>query len=263
MGKGSLLQRLGLARKPPLMIAQFREQVIEEVLRRQPGADLERLGDSDLKGPSGGETALGRAYAYYRETPRERELVIGQVADLVLHEPGKATPDELMVLVRPHSFLAGSEGETDRGLARSLPAGLIAVVAVDKPERYEFPMASELRDDLGLSDAEIWARAEANLLTRVNMTPPKARTGVLMGIKTDIGLASSLLTVDAFWEHSHLASLGDLVVAPVERDELVVVPADQPELVHALRNLVARRDNSNFLCDRLLLRRNGAWEDFE
>ena len=263
MGKGSLLQRLGLARKPPLTVAEFRERVVEEILRRRPEAEVERVGEVDLNGPDGRETTLARAYAYYRENPRERDLIVGQVADLAVHEPGKATPEELMVLVRPETFLAGLEGEADRGLARSLPAGLIAVVAVDTPERYVFSTASGLREELGLTDVEIWERAKANLRKRVNMTPPKGRTGVLMGIKTDIGLASSLLTVDEFWAHPNLASLGDLVVAAVERDELVVVPADQPELVHALRNLAASRHNSNFLSDRLLLRRNGAWEEFE
>jgi hypothetical protein len=63
--------------------------------------------------------------------------------------------------------------------------------------------------------------------------------------------------------HPNLAVLGDLVVAPLERDELVVAPLDEPDLMRALRNIVAQRHSPGFLCDKLLLRRNGGWEAFE
>jgi len=114
-----------------------------------------------------------------------------------------------------------------------------------------------------MDEDAIWERAFANLIERVGLTPPKPKPGYLIGLKTDIGLASSLLALNEYWEHPNLADLGDLVVAPVERDELIVVPANDPMMVKALRNLVAQRDNSQFLCDRLLLRRNGGWEEFD
>jgi len=261
MGKG-LLERLGLARKPPLTLQAFRERVIEGMLQRVPELAAERRGDAEILYGDGGETHVARAYAYYREHPRELEMLVGQLADHVTREEHEASPDELIVLVRPRMFQAGDEGSADRGLAYELPAGLIATIAVDLPDRYEFPTAARLRRDLGMDDDAIWERAFANLIERVGLTPPQPKPGYLIGITTVVGLASSLLVLEEFWDHPNLASLGDLIVAPVERDELVVVPHDDPRMIQALRNLVRQRDNSQFLSGRLLLRRDRRWEEF-
>jgi hypothetical protein len=262
MGKG-LLEWLGLARKPSLTLEEFRERVISEILRRKPDAKIERVGATDINIADGGDGTVARAYQYCREHPRELELVTGQLADLILSEPEPAKPEDLIVLVRPESFRTGEHGQGDCGPARPLAAGLVAIVAVDTPSNYRFSPNGELGEELGMNEEAIWDRALANLRERLGVTPPKPEPGYLMGLKSDIGLASSLLVVDEYWSHPHLADLGDLVVAPVERDELVVVPLNEPLMVKALRNLVARRDSSQFLCDRLLLRRNGAWEAFD
>ena len=263
MGKSSLLQRLGLVRKGPLSLEAFRGRVIEELRRRRPELQVDGVGDAELHVLGGGQSNLARGYAYYREYPRDLDVVVGQVVDLVLFEPEPAKPEELIVLVRPASFRAGEEGEADSGLARSLAGGLIALVAVDLPQNYRFPKRSELQQELGMDEAAMWERATKNLRARVPTTPPEFRPGHVMGMTTDTGLASSLLVLDDYWAHPALAKLGDLVVAPLERDELVVAPLNEPLSVKALRNIVARRDGAGFLCDRLLLRRNGAWEEFE
>jgi hypothetical protein len=258
-----LLERLGLARKPPLTLDQFRERVIAEILRRTPEAKVERDGDADIKVVDGGDGTVARAYQYYCEHPRELDVVTGQIVDAILHEPEPAKAEDLIVLVRPDSFRTGEDGRTDCGPARPIAAGLIGIVAVDTPSNYVFSPNGTLSEELGLSDGAIWDRAIANLKERIGATPPKARADKIMGMTTDIGLASSYLLMDEYWDHPNLLSLGDLVVAPLERDELVVVPASDALMVKALRNLVAQRDSSQFLCDRLLLRRNGAWEEFE
>lgn len=263
MGKGSLLERLGLARKPPLSLEAFRERVVEEVLSRRPDLEVERVEDAAIHIRDGGQTHVARGYAYYREHPRELGLVVRQLADLVLFEPEPAKPEELIVLVRPASFMAGHAGEEDRGLARILPGGLIATVAVDTPQNYRFATAAELSAELAMDETAIWDRATANLRERIGTEPPSFRPGYVMGMTTDVGLASSFLVLDGYWAHPNLSSLGDLAVAPLERDELIVAPLDQPQLVQALRNIVAQRRSSAFLCDRLLLRRDGAWEEFE
>ena len=262
MGKG-LLERLGVVRKPPLTLEEFRERVIAEILRRKPEAVVEREGDADLRVVDGGDGTVARAYQYYREHPRELSLVIGQITDSILFEPEPAKPEDLIVLVRPDSFRTGRDGLGDCGPALPIAAGLIAIVAVDMPSNYRFAPNGELTKELGMDEDAIWERAFANLIERVGLTPPKPKPGYLIGLKTDIGLASSLLALNEYWEHPNLADLGDLVVAPVERDELIVVPANDPMMVKALSNLVAQRDNSQFLCDRLLLRRNGGWEEFD
>jgi hypothetical protein len=264
MGKASLFERLGLARKPPLTLEAFRERVIEEVLRRQPELQVERVGDADFRVHDGGDGTVSRAYRQYREHPNELDVVAGQMADLILREPTPATPDNLLIVVRPDSFRTGQDGKGDCGPARPIAAGLSAIVAVDTPTNFQFTPVNELRNELGLDDEAIWDRALANLRERLKgATPPRQRHGYLTGVTTDMGLASSLLVLDEYWTHPTLAALGDLVVAPLERDELVLAPLRDPLMVTALRNMVAQRDTSQFLCDRLLLRRNGAWEEYE
>lgn len=261
MGKG-LLERFGLVRAPPLTLHEFRDSVIAEILRRKPDAEVTRVGDADIAIKDGGDGTVGRAHQYYREHQRELNLVIGQIVDTILYEPEPAKPEDLIVLVRPDGFRKGEDGRI-RGPALPIAAGLVGIVAVDTPSNYRFSPDGELSEELGMDEDAIWERAFANLIERVGLTPPKPKPGYLIGIKTAVGLASSLLALPEYWEHPNLASLGDLVVAPVERDELVVVPANDPAMVQALRNLVAQRDNSEFLCDRLLLRRNGSWEELE
>jgi hypothetical protein len=263
MGKGSLLERLGLVRSPPLTLEAFRERVIAEILRRKPDAEVERVGEADLKITEGGDGTVARAYQYYREHPRELDLVTTQITDAILHEAEPAKPEDLILLVRPDGFRTGKDGRGDCGPARPLAAGLVGIVAVDTPSTYRISPNGELAEELGMDDAAIWKRAIANLRERIGGAPPKPKPGYLIGMKTDVGLASSLLLLDEYWAHPHLADLGELVVAPIERDELVAVPAGDSQMVKALRNLVAQRDSSQFLCDRLLLRRNGAWEEFE
>jgi hypothetical protein len=205
---------------------------------------------------------VARGYEYYRETPRDLAIVIGQLADMVLYEPQPATLDELVVLVRPESF-DDRNGDQGAGLAEPLRGGLIAVVAVDTPSRYVFSTAAQLREDLGMEDAAIWDRARLNLRNRIDVTPPNLSPGKVMTIVTGVGLASSLLAEETFWAHPRLENAGDLVVSPLERDQLIIASLHETELVHSIRRLAAGFNSSDFLCDRLLLRRNGAWEDFE
>jgi hypothetical protein len=263
MRKGGLLELFGFGQKAPVTLQEFRMAVAEFVLTRQPGAKLDFVGEDEIAYGGSGSLNVSNGYAYYLEHPRELRHATRRLADLVLNQPSPTRAEELLILVRPASFQAGGDGEADRGLAHPLAAGLIAVVAADTPESYVFSSASELRSDLAMDDVQIWDRAAANLRERLDMTPPKFHAGKVLGIKTDIGLAASFLIEDSFWAHPNLSSLGDLVVAPLEKDELVIAPLSAPDLVQALRNIVARRQSAEFLCDRLLLRRNGTWEEFE
>lgn len=265
MGKGSWLARLGLARPSPISLAEFRDRVVAEVRRRRPEVDLRLVGDAKLRlGDDESTYDLTRGYAYYGEHPRDLALAVSQCADLILHQPQPAKPEDLIILVRPDTFRATGEGSEDRGPYRPIVPGLIAIVAVDTPERYEFFKADALRKELGLDDGAIWDRAMSNLRQTLSSKPPQHRPGRVMTLTTGIGLASSLLVLEDFWRHPQFTSRGDWVVAPLERDELVLAPLDEPDTVRVLRNIVASRpETSGFLCDQLLLRRNGAWEPFE
>jgi hypothetical protein len=118
MGKGSLLERLGLVRKPPLTVEEFRDRVIAEVVARKSDFDLGPVREDEFEHGEHGIVRVARAYAYYRENPRELNQIVRQLGDLALYEAPAATPEALIVLVRPVVF-QGEDGDTELGLARA------------------------------------------------------------------------------------------------------------------------------------------------
>jgi hypothetical protein len=263
VGKVGLVGLLGFGREKPVSLHEFRGRVCAEILKLRPDCQFELVGDAELMFGDGGKLNVENGYNYYMEERSGLKSAVRQLVQFALYEPAAVRAEELIVLVRPAQFQVGDDGDADRGLARALPGGLVAVVAADQPENYAFARASEFRAELGMDDEQIWDRAFANLRARMDMTPPAFRPDTLLGITTDVGLAASYLVDDGFWAHRNLGDLGDLVVAPFEKDRLIVAPASEPAAVRALRNIVAGERGADFLCDRLLLRRNGHWEDFE
>jgi hypothetical protein len=261
MGKGSWLEKLGLKRAA-LSLGVFREAVVAEVRRRRPDLELKLVGDAQIERSEDQSTNVWRGYVYYRQHLRERDAVVGQLADMVLFEAPPAREEDLIVLVRPAEFQAQGRDREDVGLAHPIAAGLIAVVACDTPDRYVFSPASKLRAGLGLDDEAIWNRAYANLRARIDTVPPMPDPGKVVTIETGARLASSLVAVSSFWDDPDLLAAGDLVVLPLEHDQLIFTRAGEAELIQHMRRLAAGWTSAEFLSDRLLLRRRGGWEEF-
>ncbi|MET0271849.1 MAG: hypothetical protein ABW360_02555 [Phenylobacterium sp.] len=262
MGKGSWLEKLGLKRAP-VSLGEFREIVVAEVRRRKPEVELQLVGEASIARGEDRIMTVEHDYAYYLGRVSERDAVVGQLAELLLFEAPLARADELIVLVRPAEFQAQGKEREDKGLARPIAAGLIAVVACDTSDRYVFSTASKLRADLGLEDEAIWDRAHANLRERIDIVPPRLEFGKVVTIQTGARLASSLLAVRSFWEDPDLLAAGDLVVLPLESDQLIFTRAGEAELIQWMRRLAVGWSSPEFLSDRLLLRRGGRWEEFE
>ncbi|THD62212.1 hypothetical protein [Phenylobacterium sp.] len=237
--------------------------MIAEVSRRDPSVKAETDGEAALVRENGDWTTVTHPYHLYRQHPRALDSLVEQAANFFFDKPVSATPEGLVVVVRSTDSSAEDYQANDRGLARPILGNLIAIAVMDTPERSAFLRASVLRNQLGMDDAAIWARALGNLRTRVKMVPPILEPGRVATLATKVGLASSLLADDAFWNHSNLAGAGDLVVSPIELDKLIVAKVSEGELIQTLRRVAEGYRTANFLSDRLLLRRNGVWEEFE
>lgn len=263
MGKG-LLEKLGL-RRPFPTIEAFRTRVAGAIEAVNPNVRVEPVGDESLETyfpdvVKPGFINLARSYEWCREHPRDLEALVQQTAELALGEPAKASPGRLVVLVRPKTFDPGEEGESP-ALVRPLVEELVAIVAVDTPDSYVFTSAKGLREELGLDDEAIWARAVENTRKAIGFEPAGMEAGKIGEIISGVGLASSLLADETVWDSAELTRLGPLVIAPIERDKLVFAALADTEAVDVLKRWHARQSQtSDWLTDLLIVRRNGRWE---
>lgn len=176
--------------------------------------------------------------------------------------PAPITPESLRVLVRTDRANPppGPGGPADRGLVRPIAGGLVAIVAVDGPDAYEFLRASILRSRLELDDAAIWSRALANTSAAIPFKPQKLVPGQPARLAHD-GISSSLLADDAFWNAPAMTAQGPIVMAAPNRDEVFLILASDQRMIAAIRQELARvADDPDTLFARLLVRRNGRWE---
>jgi hypothetical protein len=259
MGKGSLLEKLGLKRPTPLTLDEFRDRVIAEAQKGNSGVEL--VGDGLVIRRGADVTPVDRGYAYYLDYPSALDAVVRQLAESVLYVPAPAEAENLMVLVRRASFERREDGSPYGGLVRPVAPGLICVVANYLPDRSLFPTAETLRSEIGLSDGALWDRAFANLRSRIELTPKRLEPGRVVTVEHE--LAASLLAIDEFWADPNLAAVGDLVVLPLQRDEIIITGSSETENIALMRRLGAEMRGATYLSDGLLLRRDGRWEEFE
>ena len=263
MGKGSLFDWWRGGRAKPLDLGAFRDRVVAEVARRHPDARIERVGEADLAvtkssvGPW--DISLGRVYALYRESPEDLEYWTVRLADVVDDRPAPATPDQLLILVRPSTFVMPAVPTGDTQLHRHLAANLFAIVAIDAPERTSFLPASTLREDLGMSDAEIWTRALAN--TRQRLPPVELPEPQSVKLVIDEGgHAASALVDDDLWERLDAGASGGFLAVAAEKNVLCLAAPCSPDALPMINEVLAIAEQSvDHLSSTVLTWRNGAW----
>lgn len=276
MGKGSVFRGLALAvvflafaqaavAQSALDMAGFRDRVAAEIRRQQPQAKVVLDGRAGLSVTPPGEEpkiqSLERAYSLYREDPKRLEELVGTFSRSFISQP--ITPQSLRVLVRSERSNPppGPGGPTDRGLVRPIAGGLIAIVAVDGPDSYEFLRGSVLRQRMKLDDAAIWARALGNTRSLLGFTPRPLTPGQPARLESGKGLSSSLLADDAFWSAPALTAQGPVVVAAPGRDEIYILLLKDAALIAQVRqSLKDVAGDPDTLFAGLLVRRGGRWE---
>lgn len=260
-----LIASAGIAAAQPLIdLVTFRDRVAAEIRRQQPDATIVLLGRVGLRvgvpPEEPKDQSLERAYSLYRQEPHRLDELVGIYSRSFL--PAPVTPQALRVLVRTDAANPepGPGGPADRGLVRPIAGGLIAIVAVDGPDAYEFLRASVLRSRLKLDDAAIWTRAQANTRAIIPFKPQRLVPGQPARLAGE-GLSSSLIADDAFWNAPAMTAQGPLVVAAPGRDEIFILLASDRRMVEAVRGELAKvAGDADTLFGKLLIRRGGRWE---
>ena len=251
--------------QPQIDLLEFRDRVAAEVRRQQPEAKIILLGRVGLRvvlpGQEPKDQSMERAYALYRDDPgRLDELVKSYARSFI---PAPITAQSLRVLVRQEASNPppGPAGPADRGLVRPIAGGLLAIVAVDGPDSFEFLRGSVLRARLRMDDAAIWSAALANTHAQIPYPPRRLPRGQPAGLESGKGLSSSLLVDDGFWNAPTMTAQGPIVVALPQRDEIYLALLSDQATVAALRSELAKvADDPNTLFPKLLVRRYGRWE---
>jgi len=264
-----LLSVAGYARaEDPMSLPQFRQAFVDEIHREYPTARVEPVGDDAVEvTPANGSAVtsyLDHAYDIYRQDPSHLADLLKQFVGVL----GTATvvptitADKLLILVRPSSYAQGQAGGPFPGplLMRPLAGDLQAFVAVDQPNSYAFPRASELRSALRMKNDAIWARALQNTQAELP-APAKAPPKHVFVLTSGQGIASSMLAEADFWDRADMQVGGAPVVAPVSKDIVLITHEGDAKGIAAMRAAAAKSANDpEGLTTDLFVRRNGGWE---
>jgi hypothetical protein len=277
MGKGSWIVRLALAMALTVISAgpslaqqlisliEYRDRVAAGIRQQQPDAKIVLLGQTGLRvtppGDEPKEQSMEQSYALYRDDPGRLAELLNRISRSFIPTPISAQSLRVLIRTERSNPPAGATGPSDRGLVRPIAGGLVAIVAIDGPDSFEFIRASRLRARLGLDDAAIWARALANTKAVIPYTPRALTAGQPARLESGKGLSSSLLVDEAFWNSRVMTRQGPVVVALPQRDEIYLAPLSDTRTVQGLREALANvADDPNTLSSHLLVRRNGRWE---
>ncbi len=261
-----------------LTLPQFRERYVAALHKQDPDARVEVVAENELKitGKDGDSfTAfLDNAYGYYRMDPARLDAVLERYADMATNtaKVGDVVPGDLVVMVRPRSFLSVAEatpGKHGPKTADDLPvthpfAGdLVVIVASDNPKSFSYPLLKDIRKAAGEPKAA-WDLASAQTLKKVGSPTIDRVNDQIFTLTANPDFAADLLLDDRVWARPDIARLAPHPVVLVGRNGLVVVDADQAQAVATLRHFASTVETDpEFLSTQLFIRRNGGWSVLE
>jgi len=263
-----LLTLWGLAAPaaPPMRMTAYRDAYVAAVRKAHPDDTVTVKADNavDVTNAKGDTTTsyLDHGYQLYQHDQDQlAEILAGEVATLDAAGDDTFTAEQLIVVVRPAGFLPPGMKGRKAALHRDLADGLIVLVAADRPQSWAYPTGAKLRRALKLDNDAIWDRALANTRRELPAAPVQDKRRSIAALTTGKGVASSLLAEPDVWDTPAMQVGGAPVVAPVSKDMVLLVHADDTKGVAMLRQMAAKdAGDPDALTQQLYVRRNGAWE---
>jgi hypothetical protein len=245
-------------------VEEFRDQLIEELMRRMPSARVETPAADQLTVYWEGQPhpltfSLGEDFQVAARYPRSARMIISRRADQLQISSVVPRRETLVILIHPADYNPDVDPERPH-LTRPVADGLVGVVVNDNSYGYQYISVGDFNEVLGLDEAGLWAQAMQNTRERLELEDVPLRTGEAWKLFRGDGLAASLLLIDEVWDPPRQPPL--VAVAPVAPNKLLVAPADDPISLTYMREAMQldplSADWRRFR--DLLVRRDGRWE---
>lgn len=210
---------------------------------------------------------LDNKYLDCLDRPQLRDDIIAHfvqaVANHVTNPPAEATVEErrarMFSIIRPAAVTSDPSLQGQKLLTRPFVGDMVEIIAEQHPGQISYGMEADL-EALGPDLAQAWARARANVKTRINgITVRPLGAGVYI-VEAESFDAPSLLFEPGFWSQRTTADTGQPVVFLADRELFLYADSANAEAVAALREY-RERDNGNAMSLMLFRRRpDGSWE---
>jgi hypothetical protein len=263
MGKG-LLAKLGLSRRARTP-DEFRERVLTEVCKLRPAAivsDVDGL-DFNIQWPDRArpvEYTLAEHYASCQAKPGDTAELVRHAASIISISADAPRKEWLAVVMRAAGHNPHDTADHP-SLKRTVVCGVNAVVVADTPHGYQLLSAEAFREDLGLSDEDLWRCALDNTRARLDLANVPLPPGKSTQVQRADGLMASLVAFEEFWDVEPRRAAGSDVVALMGPNRLVAAPLSDQAAVHAMRLEIAALPRSReWITSDLIVRRDGRWE---
>lgn len=271
-GQGRLLSnRLGMQNPAVLDAAAFTEHYAVALAKADPGievvpgaGDLHLRSRSTAAGTDGAwcDHFLDNAFANYGKDRGRRDTIIGEfiAGNLEARSLGPISVERLIPAVRSRSLLnsiPADSGEDKQPIHKPLLGDLVLMLAEDHPQTIRYCPRACL-SDLGLSEDQAWARAQANLATVVPERRIEGSDGSYL--ISAPWHAAALLTDPTWFTPLRFPVQGDWLVGIATRDVVLVTGTEEPKgaalLLTGFMNLAKE---PHFIGQRVVIHRDGRW----
>lgn len=251
--------------------AEFRLEVSDAVHRLAPKARIETVDADTLRvviGPKpedGASMFIENAYQRYLNQPDLLEKIVGQLARTVLAtgNPAAATPESLVVLIRPTSYVTQPGFEKTRFLTRPFAGDFIEVVAVDGEESFQMTEA-DLVTSLFPDEAAAWARADANTRAKMGRMEIDTLEPGVWTITNESSLALNFVNQPDTWKTYGVTMVGDPVAVFSQRNLLLLIDGGDKDRLDCVAMFVDQiAGDPEIISTTMFTRHNGVWSVLE
>jgi len=224
------------------------QRVAAEIERIRPGTRVEVLGPLDLKVHTEQELQVNLAnlQAECEQMPDSCDERVARFSQIVVSgPPGKLTAESLMAVLKTANWLAQMEAKlAEKGQSTKLVsfplAGDLRVVLVQDSPLMTRPLEDSDLAELGLSGEQALSRALENLKQAAGgfkLAEPKPGMG-LYAMALANGYDASMMILHSEWPALQSRVQGDIVVAPIGRDILLVTGSGNTEALKMLTQVL-------------------------
>jgi len=251
---------------------EFRLEVRDAIVRLAPKAKVELVDDDTMhvappgtKLKDGVSLFIGNAYERYLNKSEALETIVDQMARLALgtYSSTTATQENLVVLIRPASYVTQPGFDKIKLFTRPFAGDFIQIVAVDGSETFQMATADQVTS-LFPDEASAWARAEANTLAKMGRMKISTLEPGVWTVTNESSLALNFVNQPDTWKIHGVAMTGDPVAVFSQRNLLLLVDGGDKDRLQRVAMFVDQlAGDPEILSTTMFTRHDGVWSVLE